>query len=355
MKRLFPVLLICACAVPISVGQTASKASLTLVFENGEQLFVDNLQAYQSLTPGQKAQALSYLGIRKREILNRQKTGSLLPQDHGGISVQGGPPIGRGVRPNTITITCGSPGCGGGGGSQPPSGYVTTYYGYGANPLNMNSGVTTSTDDNCHYVGIAPFGVNVCLGSASAWANYNANSGVIVESTAAFGIATADANGWLGASYKSRAPSDVTSTVLVTATVYTEDETGGVSGVGVSCAPLYIYENDFSGRHTDTLASCLSTFSVSIPVFGAGDAATEGEQALTNFLDLLNNASNIEGLLGALPSYNTATFTWSGSLSAGESVGIAVNPDTQAADSGLGTVVNLSSSIVQIEVVESWP
>jgi len=56
------------------------------------------------------------------------------------------------------------------------------------------------------------------------------------------------------------------------------------------------------------MAECLAylnTFSVSIPVFDAGSAASERAQAFTDFLNELNNAGTIWGLLSSLPSYKT--------------------------------------------------
>jgi hypothetical protein len=336
------LLLVCSCLIPMSFGQTSSSKSLTVVMENGERIFVDNPQRYQSFTASQKAEALSYLHIQEQEFLKHQQAGTLFQRPQGAMSVQVIPSTDRGD--GTEVVCCGGGGGGGGGGS------ATTLYGYGSNNLNITAGPYSSTNVPC----VSFFGITICSGAASAWAEYNTASGIIVESTAAFGIAAANANAWLGAEYISKAPSGYTSSVVAIATVYTEDETGGISGIGVSCAPLYVYESDPSGSHSDTLASCLSTLSVSIPVFDAGDAASEGEQAFTNFLDDLNNAGTIWGLLGSLPSYQTTSFTWGGSLTHGSGLAISVSPDTQAADSGAGTEVNVSRSIVQIEVIESW-
>ncbi len=339
MKRLLLALLMSPGVMPVLVGQISPSASLTPLVENGERIFVDNPELYQSLSPTQKAEAMSYLRIEKQEFLNRQKAGTLFPGNHGAMSVQVNPSAGGGIEPDMFC-------CGGGGGG----GSATTTFGYGSNSFNITGGPYSSTNVPC----VTILGIKICAGAASAWAEYNVASGIIVESTAAFGVAAADANAWLGADYLSQAPSGYTSSVYVTANVYTEDETAGISGIGVSCAPLYVNESDPSGSHSDTLASCLSTFSVSIPVFDAGAAASEGEQAFTSFLNALDNAGSIWGLLNELPSYKTTTFTWTGSLSHGSGLGIAVNPDTQAADSGAGTEVNLSRSIVQIEVFESW-
>lgn len=344
MKRQWLLLLLmCLGISPMLFGQQSQQSSLTPLVDGGQQIFIDNPQLYQSLAPSQRAEALSHLKVLEQNFQNQLKAGKLFPSNQGGMTVQVTPSGDGSVSKNGM-FCCGGGGGGGGGGS------ALTYYGYGSNPLNLTGGPNSSTNVPC----ITFFGVKICSGAASAWSTYYQSAGIIIDSTAATGIAAADANAWLGASYVSQAPSGYTSSVMITATVYTEDETGGISGIGVSCAPLYINESDFSGNHSDTLASCLSTFSVSIPVFDAGAAASEGEQAFTNFLDALNNAGTISGLLGTLPSYKTTTFTWNGNLTHGSSAGIAVDPDTQAADSGAGTEVNVSRSIVQVEVFESW-
>ncbi len=316
------------------------KPSFTAVVENGERLFVDNLQLYQSLTPSQKAEALSHLGIQKQQLLGSLKAGNPFPGNQGAMSVQ--------VIPSASDERDKPSVKSGGGGAA--AGSSTTYYGYGHQPFNVTAGPTYSTNIPC----VTILGVKICSGTASAGAVYNASSGLIVEATAALGVASIGASASLGAEYVSQVPAGLTSNVTVTATVYTWDGTVGVSGVGASCAPLYMNESDPSGSHSDTLASCLDTLSISVPVIEVSEAASAALQIYGNLSFLLDKYESIIDLLSDIPQYGTTPFHWSGRLSHGSGLEIAVTPDTQARDLGAGTVFNESSSIVVIEVSESW-
>ncbi|MGC8633297.1 MAG: hypothetical protein ACP5VP_01285 [Candidatus Limnocylindrales bacterium] len=235
---------------------------------------------------------------------------------------------------------------------------VTTTYGGPGNPgFNIVGTSNVQPYYNCETV----LGVKVCLrGYASGWVSASPE-GVLVNATAAAGIAGVEADQWLGTSYTARAPSGSASAITVTATLATQDETGGVSGIGVGCAPLIVYEEyplneDYppgNQQQSNQLASCLDSLSVAFPVFDADGAAAAGAQVLTQTLDALNNAGTVLGFLNALSgTYNVTTVTWSGLVWGGRSIQILVDPYAAAFDAGAGTVVNVARSVLTLQVTD---
>src|SRR5207253_778114 len=54
------------------------------------------------------------------------------------------------------------------------------------------------------------------------------------------------------------------------------------------------------------------------------------------------------------PSFRLSSFNWSGFVAAGNQVGIQVDPEVAAADSGAGTVFSLTKNIVDVTVTETY-
>jgi hypothetical protein len=235
---------------------------------------------------------------------------------------------------------------------------VTTIYG---GPGNPGFSIVGTSNVQTYYNCTTFLGHKVCTpGTASGWVSASPE-GVLVNATAATGIAGVEADQWLGTSYTARAPSGSASAITVTVTLATQDETGGVSGIGVGCAPLLVYENyplneDYppgNQQQSNQLASCLDSLSVAIPVFDAEEAATVGAQVFTQTLDALNDAGTVLGFLNALSgTYNVTTVTWSGLVSGGESIQILVDPYAAALDAGAGTVVNVARSVLSVQVTD---
>ncbi len=234
---------------------------------------------------------------------------------------------------------------------------TTTYGGPGNATFTLQSAPYVQTYYNCTSVN----GFAICTpGTASGWVAADPE-GVIVNSTAAAGIAGVETNQWLGVTYTARAPRGSPSAITVNATVATQDETGAISAIGVSCAPLTVYTNypidqDYpSGnqQQANVLASCLDTVSVSIPVFDAGEAASAGAQAFTQTLNALNDAGTVIGLLNAWSgTYNVTSVNWSGLVWGGQGITILVDPYAAAIDAGAGSVVNVARSIVTLQVTD---
>src|SRR5207245_9814912 len=65
------------------------------------------------------------------------------------------------------------------------------------------------------------------------------------------------------------------------------------------------------------------------------------------------HASDLQGLKDTLPSFRTSFFNWSGSVASGNQIGIQVDPEVAAADSGVGTVFSLTKNIVDVTVTET--
>ncbi len=235
---------------------------------------------------------------------------------------------------------------------RPGDPVVTTTYGGYASPMNIVSPQSATTNVPC----ASGFGVTICSGVASsATPIVNTSAGEVTLSTAAFGIASAQASSWLGVVYNSQAPAHVSSTLSVTATAYVEDGVEGVSGIGVSCAPTYVYGEAFTQPvQTNQVASCLNTLSVSIPTVDATEADSEAEQLFAKAMGTFGNADTIEGWLGQLPSYNTVTMSWTGSATGGGQVLIAMDPQILAIDSGAGVEVHAANVIVQFQVQETY-
>jgi hypothetical protein len=235
---------------------------------------------------------------------------------------------------------------------------VTTTYG---GPGNPGFSIVGTSNVQPYYNCTTFLGQEVCTpGTASGWVSASPE-GVLVNATAATGIAGVEADQWLGTSYTARAPSGSASAITVTATLATQDEAGGVSGIGVGCAPLLVYEEyplneDYppgDQQQSNQLASCLDSLSVAIPVFDADGAAAAGAQVFTQTLDALNNAGTVLGFLNALSgTYNVTTVTWSGLVWGGQRIQILVDPYAAALDAGAGTVVNVARSVLTVQVTD---
>ena len=222
---------------------------------------------------------------------------------------------------------------------------ITTHYGGpNGNPFN---------DFYPAYTKLSPACGGWC-GLASAWGNFDP-IGVITTDAAVFGFAVAQADQWLGVRYTTKAPAGVSSSISISALVLTIHESSGISAAGASCAPTSIYEQDLSGLHQNELASCFDSLSITIPdVPGAEDAPTIGQQRFLDFVDAYRHASDLQGLKDTLPSFRTSFFNWSGSVASGNQIGIQVDPEVAAADSGLGTVFSLTKNIVDVTVTETY-
>ncbi len=232
---------------------------------------------------------------------------------------------------------------------------VVTTYGAFANPFNIAGPLSTHVDIPC----VSSYGVTACSGVASAGlGGINPAEGSLSLGTAAFGVATAEADDWLGALYSSHAPPGVSSQVSVTATISLEDMAGGLSGIGVSCAPTYL--NSSVGlatsptQQSQTVTSCLNSLGVSIPVVDATEADPLAARAFTTLMDQVGNATSVQGIVSQWPSHNTETITWSGTLDGGNNLLIEVDPQVYAADSGAGTEVHALNALVSVQVTESY-
>ena len=239
---------------------------------------------------------------------------------------------------------------------------VTTTYG---GPGNPEFSIVGTSNVQTYYNCTTVLGQKVCTpGTASGWVSASPE-GVLVNATAATGIAGVEADQWLGVQYTARAPAGSASAITVTATLATQDEPGGVSAIGVSCAPLIIYEEyplnedyppDYPAgdqQQSNELASCLNSLSVAIPVFDAEEAASVGAQVFTQTLDALNDAGTVLGFLNTLSgTYNVTTVAWSGLVWGGRSIEILVDPYAAALDSGAGTVVNVARSVLSMQITD---
>jgi hypothetical protein len=235
---------------------------------------------------------------------------------------------------------------------------VTTTYG---GPGNAGFSIVGTSNVQTYYNCTTVLGVKVCLRGYASGMVSASPEGVLVNATAAAGFAGVEADQWLGTQYTARAPAGSASAITVTATLATQDEAGGVSGIGVGCAPLIVYEEyplneDYppgDQQQSNELASCLDSLAVAIPVFDAEEAASVGAQVFTQTLDALNDAGTVLGFLNALSgTYNVTTVTWSGLVSGGQSIQILVDPYAAALDSGAGTVVNVARSVLTLQVTD---
>ncbi len=327
---------------PPSVSSVASRAdylrpSLHII---GPHLAVSNRFAWRHLTAPQRDRVLRRLAVAEDHF-----TAKIVPQRHfDPLNVRKMTRPGLHIRPLRSRIYQ--------VGTDP---HVITTYGAFANPFNIAGPLSTHVDVPC----VSSYGVTVCSGVASAGVGgINPAEGALSLGTAAFGVATAEANDWLGTLYSSQAPPGVASHVSVSATISLEDMAGGLSGVGVSCAPTYLNSSvglaNLPTQKRQTLTSCLNSLGVSIPVVDATEADPLAARAFTTLMDQVGNASSIQGIVSQWPSHNTETITWSGTLDGGNSLLIEFDPKIYAVDSGAGTEVHALNALVSVQVTESY-
>jgi hypothetical protein len=228
---------------------------------------------------------------------------------------------------------------------------VTTYGAY-ATPLNLLGPVNASVHVPC----VSGYGVSLCSGVASAATpELSPADGEATLSTAAFGIASAEADAWLGINYTSQAPAHVTANVNIVATVYLIDSSSGVSGVGLSCAPTYLNSVAFTESvQSQQLVSCINSISLAVPVVGATEADPLETAEFLQALSTVSNATTIEGWLASLPAHQTITLQWNGQVQGGDMITAAVDPQIYAIDSGAGVEMHADNVFVQFQVTESY-
>lgn len=241
----------------------------------------------------------------------------------------------------------------------------SVFYGPETTPFSPSlSSVQVQEDVPC----VTLLGYQVCSGWADGGADLGGEvngvgypNGYFTEVGAALSgaslISAASMDATLGFSYTAKANGDL---LVVTVRVLTNQVDGGVGVAGAGTAPVYAYAtSNVFAQERETLASRLSTISASVGSWPDLSAADLAEQSLSK-LDALNDTAQtlwqLQGLPGELGTPHSATFTWSGIASAGESIQVQVDTQAIAAANGLSqTEVNAVSGVVLAEVQELPP
>jgi hypothetical protein len=204
--------------------------------------------------------------------------------------------------------------------------------------------------------------VNVCGGAAAGWVQAN-SEGVIINVAEATGIAIVSTDQWLGVAYTAKAPSGSPSAITIQATVYTQDENGGVTVAGASCAPVSVFEDypqngDYpTSNQTQqiNITSCYDSLSVQIPTLPFDSVGNLGLELLDQTINLVNYSNGFVNALNTLSgTYNTTTLYWSGLVWGGSTVEAYVDPFITAANAGVGTVVNAARSLVSFTITDVY-
>lgn len=325
---------------PIGFIVRASRSPATHIL--GKQLAVSDIARWKQLSSTAQQHLLTLLSATTAKFVAELKP-SMRGGRTPGFQVTVKPPTAgasRMPRPHSTTTHQGTD----------PS--ITTTYGAYANPLNLLGPVNSSVDVPC----ASGYGVTICSGVASAATPMLSGAdGEATLSTAAFGIASAEADTWLGINYTSQAPAHVTSNISIVATLYLVDSSSGVSGVGVSCAPTYLNSVAFTQSvQQQELVTCVNSLAVSVPVVGATEADPLATAEFLQALSTISNASNVEGWLASLPAYKTVTLRWSGQVQGGDQVTAALDPQIYALDAGAGVEMHADNAFVQFQVTENY-
>ncbi|MGC8627950.1 MAG: putative Ig domain-containing protein [Acidimicrobiales bacterium] len=341
------------------------------------------------------------LGSRRYDLDGRPETALAAPlSDRGvllvplgafaqafGLSVRQGP--GHSVvlsrfSPFESTNPPGGGGSGGGnGGSGSSAGSQTTTSTetrtitsvYGQRGQGFNYAPPVGTWCNVQHLG--PYALGSC--TSGQLSENNPGGGTTDVGTTVFGVAGGEADQWMGVEYTSQAPKGTTSTLSVRAVVDSADFTIGLSAAGGSCAPTEVNWSTPTGTNSDSIASCLGSFQVSVP--DVNDVSTAVTRVL-NFatsewgnlsqaaqdcvvapqqdnctLDAVNSA--VDTLMsvedtGLSFNLHQSVFTWQGTTTGGSTSYFSVDPEVQVSDVGLGTEVNIMVSWAELVVSEQY-
>lgn len=245
--------------------------------------------------------------------------------------------------------------------SYPRGSDPTIVSNYGG-PSNQTYNYLGTPEVRVWYPCVVVVNVHICGGTAAGWVE-ETPEGIIVNISEAAGIAIVASDQWIGVSYTAKAPNGSASAITIQASVYTQDENGGVNVFGASCAPVSVYENypqnvDYpkSNQTQDlNIASCSDSLSIQIPTIPSTEVASLGEQLLSQTVNLVNQFNSFIGALNTISgTYNTTNLNWSGLVFGGQTIVAAVDPYIVAANAGAGTVVNAARSFASFQITDVY-